>query len=303
MLQACLLGWSQRILFLLIKQELSSHTPRAGEVANLGMWLTLYPVALALALLWLCLPGPGYSLHVSLLCVALYLLHYVTYVYRVNWPRPWPWFRSLALWDHMHRRHLGLRLWAESRQWKDYSSSTQSNARIFVVHASEHAALAALLTFGLHGTEPSAVCRCAPLIVLPDSLLQLPFIANVCQWAGGVALDSVLLSDHLAHGGSLVLLLSTENDALFDWIPHCPQTCSSALMAAVLYKGSENFYASLGPLHLGLCGTCAPRMCHLRVGVYTARPIVEFSTGEPLDSRALSEQMLADHNLMKAILE
>jgi len=37
----------------------------------------------------------------------LYLLHYLMTVYRVTEPRPWPWLRGLALWNHMHRRHLG----------------------------------------------------------------------------------------------------------------------------------------------------------------------------------------------------
>jgi hypothetical protein len=262
------------------------------------MWLTVYPIALALFWLWSCFGTFDYALHVVVLGSALYLLHYLTYVYHVSHPRAWPAFRSLSLWNYMHRGLLGGTLWAESNQWHEYSEPA---SRVFIVkEGSPHIALAVLLTFGLHGKTPAALNRAAPIIVLPDSLFRLPLIANLCQWAGGVPYDPAKLTP-LLKCTSIVIMLPESDEKTLNYLRWVMEACDEdTVLVPVFYRGTEHFYANMGPVHFGFCGTCIPRACHIRIGVYRPRIACLEQT---CDADTLLLQMQHDFGILEAIIQ
>ena len=258
------------------------------------MWLALYPAFLAALWVWSLYSS---ALHLVVLASLLYLLHYLCYVYRVSTPRPWPWLRSLSLWDHFHRRHLGIRVpWSEGSNWVDYADD---KPRLFVLaDQTPHAAMALLLTFGLHGTHPKAIARLAPLIVLPAHLFQLPLIANFCQWLGGIPYDRAVLEELLkSTTGTMVLALPL--DVEDDPFVCVSQLEASVVLTPVVCTGSNDFYLALGPCHFGLFFGCLPRKCHIRIALGTPIPSTALLTG---DADTLEAKVRHGHETLKKVL-
>jgi hypothetical protein len=267
------------------------------------MWLSLY-VAL---LIWTWLYSLLHTrLHLFVMASVAYAFHYFLCVYNVSEPRSWPWFRGLALWNHLHRRHLGGIVWAEGSKWVDYESKAP---HIFVVEATAYDVVAMVLTFGLHGQKPKALRNISPLLVLPDHLFRYPLLANVLQWAGGVPWDRMRLERMIKEGGaSLVLVLPKPSDDVLEradatdyliseWLFTLPALIQQVIkVVPVHYVGADTFYLSPLPrLHLGLFFTCLPRAVSLKTALGT--PIA--LGPPPPDAVALSPEQLEVGTLAK----
>jgi len=234
-----------------------------------------------------------------------------------------------------HRQHgKGGRIWAEGGNWRDYATSSPA-PRVFLVKENDpYTLLAVMLTFGLHGPEPAVMQRLRPVIVLPDHWFGLPLVANVCQWLGGVPFDPATLSA-VVRERAIVMVMpgplgvyhsdgdddDDDNDiddssvnrhrgpddktnarTWSQWLLCHRDHTVPMLITPVVYKGARSLYWTVGPLRLGLCFTCIPRVSHIRAGVGIAIA-THSDEGIVADDDVLAARINQGHQCLEAALQ